>query len=100
MSSGSFVKMKESLMGSTANVRGMLNLSTILVALVMSILVADTHRKCTSNNLDEFKKKTSNTLALSILVMVLCLLLLCYDVYMMFFNDSSPVMPGMPSFGK
>lgn len=95
-----FNNMKESMLGATANVRGMLNLTTIVVALVMSILVADTHRKCLNNNQDDFRKKSSMALSLSVVVMILCLLLIVYDLYIMYVKNSTPVMPGMNAFGK
>ena len=80
---------KESLLGTIKSTRGMVSLTVIIVAFILSFMVVDTRNKCVNNPNDTNKFKSDSSLMyyLSILIIIVCVVLLGYDVgsYLEFF---------------
>ena len=79
---------KESILGTVKSARGMVSLTVIIVAFILSLMVVDTRNKCVStSDQNKFKSDTSLMYYVAILVIIACVVLLGYDIgsYLNFF---------------
>ena len=80
----SFQNHAASLLGAANNVSGMFNKVTIAVAFVLSIMVINTHNECTSTGFPASHGMVSFSYSISIMVLILCILLICLEMYKRF----------------
>lgn len=79
---------KESILGTVKSARGMVSLTVLIIAFVLSLMVVDTRNKCVNtNDPNKFKSDTSLMYYIAILVIIACVVLLGYDIgsYLNFF---------------
>ena len=71
------------MLGTAKTFRGKMNMVTIVIAAVLSIMVIDTRRNCDSKSQDAYYSKTKLSEIVSITVLVFCLLLFLWDIAVM-----------------
>jgi hypothetical protein len=81
---------KEAMLGAADNIRGMVNVSTIAVAFVLSIMVINNYRQCrdAKGRAGAGYKKPHVFVSMSyftaVLVLIASILLICLDLFKMF----------------
>lgn len=79
-----------SMLGTYDNMRGKLNIITIIIAFILSIMVIHTNNQCEDGQgYDESSPVVSFSFGFSVTILVICCVLICIDLFIFIKNKRS-----------